>query len=91
MRNDIGAILAWKYKHAEGMVTVDGKIKEWPSYLGTKPTEQQIELLGKDYDEYVIAQKKLETEKEKADEDEIASAFPDKAQQKIIKRLLKGK
>lgn len=60
MRRDSGLILGWKYGDAEGIVTVDGKITQWPASLGEKPTVAQIDAWGIEYDAAMLAIKQAE-------------------------------
>lgn len=82
MRLDAGLILGWKYGNAEGIVTVDGKVTQWPASLGDKPTQKQIDELGKEYDAYMKGRESLKA-------DEIKAAFSDAGQQKIIIEIAK--
>ena len=41
----IGIALGWKYAHHPGIKTKGDKIVAWPSALGTKPTQSQIEVI----------------------------------------------
>jgi hypothetical protein len=104
MRLDAGAILSWKYKNAEGISTVDGKITAWPDSLGTKPTNQQINAMGVEYDAYVLAQKNAEAAKAAAKaqalvdglptwaklKNKIDEAFPDPLQNALLTKVFRA-
>lgn len=103
MRADSGAILGWKYNNAEGITTVDGKIKDWPAALGPKPTNQQINTWGDAYDAYVLAQKNAEAAKIAAKaqalvdglpswsrlKERIDEAFPDPKQNALLTKVFR--
>lgn len=73
MRYDAGAILGWKYGHPEGIVTVNGQITQWPDALGTKPTSQQIDAMGLEYDAWKAAKGQREAKRIQ----EVIAAMPD--------------
>lgn len=73
MRLDSGAILGWKFGHAEGIKTVDGVIAEWPDALGAKPTSQQVDSWGVEYDAWKAARSKREARRLQ----EVIGAMPD--------------
>jgi hypothetical protein len=76
MRIDSGMILGWKYNHAEGITTVDGVIRDWPSTLGEKPTEAQIDAWGVEYDAMVAAAEAAEQARIDKKLADIAGALP---------------
>jgi hypothetical protein len=73
MRYDAGAILGWKYGHPEGIKTVDGQITEWPASLGDRPTSQQIDAMGVEYDAWKAAKSQREAKRIQ----EVVGAMPD--------------
>lgn len=73
MRYDAGAILGWKYGHPEGIKTVDGQITEWPASLGDRPTSQQIDAMGVEYDAWKAAKSQREAKRIQ----DVVGAMPD--------------
>lgn len=73
MRYDAGAILGWKYGHPEGIVTVNGQITEWPASLGDRPTSQQIDAMGVEYDAWKAAKSQREAKRIQ----DVVGAMPD--------------
>lgn len=73
MRYDAGAILGWKYGHPEGIKTVDGQITEWPASLGDRPTSQQIDAMGVEYDAWKAAKSQRDAKRIQ----EVVGAMPD--------------
>jgi hypothetical protein len=89
MRYDAGAILGWKFHHAEGIKTVDGQIIDWPANLGTKPTKEQIDAWGVDYDKHLKDKENEKKDLLAARENAIKNAFKDIDQRKIILDIVK--
>jgi hypothetical protein len=73
MRYDVGMILDWKYNSAEGIMTKDSQITQWPEALGTKPTSQQIDAWGVEYDAWKAARAQREARRIQ----ELIDAMPD--------------
>lgn len=73
MRYDVGMILDWKYNSAEGIMTKDSQITQWPEALGTKPTSQQIDTWGVEYDAWKAARAQREAKRIQ----EVVDAMPD--------------
>lgn len=80
MRQDSGTILGWKYAHAEGIRTVGGVITDWPESLGAKPTSQQIDAWGAEYDAAMAAAKQAEETRKAKRFQDILDALPTLAQ-----------
>jgi len=76
MRHDVGAVLGWKFKYPEGILTVGTKIKEWPDNLGKKPTEAQVDVWGAEYDAAVLAKKNAESDKAAKKIHDIEDSLP---------------
>lgn len=56
--------LGWKFAHHPGIRTKEDKIVAWPSALGTKPTESQIEVIINDYKTF-LSENPVLTKKDK--------------------------
>ena len=54
MRNDIGAVLGWKFNHRSGVDTHDGVITKFP---GGMPSDADILLWTQEYDAYIASTK----------------------------------
>lgn len=73
MRQDSGAILGWKFNHAEGIRTISGVILDWPATLGERPTSQQVDAWGIEYDTWKAAKAQREARRIQ----EVVGAMPD--------------
>lgn len=76
MRLDSGMILGWKFNDAQGITTVDGVIRDWPESLGDRPTEEQIDAWGAEFDTAVASEKAAKIAELDAEEADITAAFP---------------
>jgi hypothetical protein len=72
MRQDSGAILGWKFNHAEGIRTISGVILDWPATLGERPTSQQVDAWGIEYDAWKAAKSQREAKRIQ----EVVGAMP---------------
>lgn len=50
------AAIHWKTSNAQGVVIVDGNIRDWPDSLGLRPTEEQITVWIAEYGVWKQAQ-----------------------------------
>jgi hypothetical protein len=49
----VGAIIGWKFNHAQGMSTVDGVIVKWPDGLGPQPTQENLDTWATEYETFI--------------------------------------
>lgn len=48
-RFELGGVLGWKFQHAPGIETRNGRLTRWPAALGPRPTAEQIDAWTQEY------------------------------------------